>query len=462
MSGLNRRKFIGLLGKGTAALGLGFSLSSGTSCAKEESGTTAGPETKEENVKYQTFYPGEYFDWEKDVVEERLEQVKKGSQGGGGMPGRGPSVITEEDILAYNNKMDPYNPLFNDREYAQKAGYPGVPAFPCFQQPGTGRVTGIPHNIADKFYFGNDGSNVQVWTHIFAGDSFTSEPEMNEFTELTVPGSDLRHFKLGGSGKMYNRKGEQVGWAYGNTRDAYKKIIDGSPKPTYTENMTEWLEYLPPAHYTTDEEWDYIQELWDKEYIRGSQKLYWEDVNVGDEPAWACSDGPITYMHMMHLHGGRAMTRNALRGDKDLFIYDPYGQRHATLSRHYGSMNFPGSRSMFFNSTGAIFIMRMLTNYIGDAGLVTKVHWHMMQTFKEVRIERPGGEYMDKVPEMKGRGCEVHGYEGDTVIAKGCVTDKYINERGEHTIDLTCWGETLDDRIVVVVGASAKLPSKKG
>jgi hypothetical protein len=63
---------------------------------------------------------------------------------------------------------------------------------------------------------------------------------------------------------------------------------------------------------------------------------------------------------------------------------------------------------------------------------------------------------------MKGKTCTVHPSEGDTVIGKGYVTDKYINDRGEHTIDLTCWAETLDDRIIQVVGISAKLPSKKG
>lgn len=66
---------------------------------------------------------------------------------------------------------------------------------------------------------------------------------------------------------------------------------------------------------------------------------------------------------------------------------------------------------------------------------------------------------MDKVPYMKGKGCTVYGSEGDTVIAKDYVTDKYINDRGEHIIDLTCWGETLDNRIIQVV-AAAKLPSK--
>lgn len=46
------------------------------------------------------------------------------------------------------------------------------------------------------------------------------------------------------------------------------------------------------------------------------------------------------------------------------------------------------------------------------------------------------------------------------MIAKGYVADKRINEKGEHIIDLTCWAETLDSRLIQIVAASAKLPSR--
>jgi hypothetical protein len=63
---------------------------------------------------------------------------------------------------------------------------------------------------------------------------------------------------------------------------------------------------------------------------------------------------------------------------------------------------------------------------------------------------------------MRGKECTVHGSEGDTVIAKGYVTDKYVDKKGNHIVDMTCWGETLDNRIIQIVAASVKLPSKKG
>jgi hypothetical protein len=70
---------------------------------------------------------------------------------------------------------------------------------------------------------------------------------------------------------------------------------------------------------------------------------------------------------------------------------------------------------------------------------------------------------MELVPHMKGKECTLHGGEGDTLITRGYVTKKYKNEKGEGIIDIACWAETLDPgRIVGIVGASAKLPLKKG
>ena len=45
--------------------------------------------------------------------------------------------------------------------------------------------------------------------------------------------------------------------------------------------MGEWSAYFPPAHYTTDEDWDRIVSIWDKETIRGADTLYWEDAELG-------------------------------------------------------------------------------------------------------------------------------------------------------------------------------------
>jgi len=37
-------------------------------------------------------------------------------------------------------------------------------------------------------------------------------------------------------------------------------------------------------HRYTEEDWASIHEIEDAEVVRGNDTLYWEDVNVGDEP----------------------------------------------------------------------------------------------------------------------------------------------------------------------------------
>jgi hypothetical protein len=467
MSDFNRRTFIRLLGQGAAVLGAGLSGKTWAQTGGSNTSAKAISAAKSTTGKYQTFQPGIYLDWEKAMVEERVAIAKKGPQKTSAGPGGGPGVITEESILQANKKVDPYNPLFNDKEYAKKAGYPGVPAFPGTQGArGGGGIPRIPMDFADKWYYHNDGGDNRVYQHIFAGDSFTSEGESLIFEDLTVPGSDLRMFKMGSTSRMYNTKtGEQVGWSSGNTREAYRKIIDGSPRTSFSDNMAEWVEYLDPAHYTTDEEYEYIKDLWKNEYIRGSQKLYWEDVNVGDVPTPVCS-GPYSYHDIVMENGGGGsgiLIRNRMNEWKTMYR-DRYGIYLPDTALHYGSRNIPGARSVFFNGTHANHLIRMVTNYIGDAGLITRKCHRLKAFFREMQLAGYAGrDELELVPHMKGKECTVHGSEGDTIIARGYVTKKYKNDKGEGIIDIACWAETLDKgRIVGVVGASAKLPLKKG
>ena len=269
---------------------------------------------------------------------------------------------------------------------------------------------------------------------------------------------------------MYNQKDEMAVRHILWRRESYRKIIDGSPKPTATEVLSEWVNDLLPAHYTTDGEWEYVRELWDKEYVRGKDTLYWEDVNIGDEPTWTCS-GPISHMELIRLQGGHAGgftvrdVGNGVGGGwgfRNVMFKDRYGQYLDLTSNHYGGRNIPGARAVFYNDTAAHFIARMVTNWAGDAGYITKFGWMFQQFFKHMQYAREGGEYLDKVPYMKGKGCTVHPSEGDTVIAKGYVTDKYVDDNGDHIVDLVCWGETLDRQIIEVAPASVRLPSKGG
>ena len=66
--------------------------------------------------KYQVFEPGKYFDWEKAVIEERLNWVGKGPP----KSQQPPITVSEYELLNYNAKWDSYNPLFNNKGYAHQ------------------------------------------------------------------------------------------------------------------------------------------------------------------------------------------------------------------------------------------------------------------------------------------------------------------------------------------------------
>lgn len=414
-------------------------------------------------MKYQIFEPGKYFDWEKEIIEERLAIAQKDPPKGSSEP---PETISEYELLMFNRNWNAYNPLFNNKEYAQKAGYQDVPAFPCFKIPQSNVRMTVPERIdADLWYYAHGPEDAEFLAPIFPGDTLHSETEKLMFEELTVPGSDLRYFKGGAIVRLYNQKDDLVVRRTYWLRNAYRKIIDGS----YVNRDVDLLVKQPPVHYTTDEEWEYIKELWNNEYIRGKDTLYWEDVKVGDEPTWTCS-GPVSHLDMARCYGYQLFsTRDFIMNpnpdpDMDLSVVsfkDPFGQYLVGIPQMFGGRNLPSRRAHFRNDTGAIHIARMLTNYIGDAGSLTRLGWFFHQHYPEMRYPREGGEYLDQVPYMKGKACSDHGMEGDTVIAKGYVTDKYINDKGEHIIKLVCWGETLDRRIIQVAPAEAKLPSKK-
>ena len=69
--------------------------------------------------------------------------------------------------------------------------------------------------------------------------------------------------------------------------------------------------------------------------------------------------------------------------------------------------------------------------------------------------------FLNQVPEVAGRCVDHHGMCSDCIIGKGYVTRKYVNEKGEHLIDLICWAENWPDGgIAQVIAATVVLPSK--
>jgi len=414
--------------------------------------------------KYQIFYPGEYLDFEKSCVEERMK-IASGEITPPPPPFKmEPRPISEEEILAYNRKWNPYDPLYNAPEYARAHGHKSVPAYPGFMAMAPMGIPGFPKDIADLFYYTNDGTDIRYYRNIYAGDVLIPANEKLEFKDLTAPGSDLRMWYIGGEADCVDQNGELVWHVKGNVRDAYRKIIDGSPAPSFREHMASWTEYFPPAHYTTDEDYEYIKSIWDQEVINGDNTPCWEDVPIGFELPKTCSDGPVTYMHMIYWHdiGNLSIfTREELMDPKvrATTFRDRFGAFLDETALHYAGRNIPGFRAVWYNDTGAKLIARTLTNFVGTKGRISRFSWRFCPFFKEMRIPLCA-DMFNKVPGMEGRDCDRHGSEGDTCIGRAVITDKYINERGEHCCEVMLWGEDLEGNIVQACPSEIVLPSK--
>lgn len=425
-----------------------------------------------------TFYPGEYHDFEQEFVDKINSQLEgTGAPDsmlppGMDLPFEMPKAepFTEEEILTYNKRWNPYDPLYTDPEYAKAHGHPGVPAFPGFGDIRGGN-TGKPapyvnfRMMFDSFCYTNDGCAYEYERNIYPGDLITGNGGQNTFTDVTAPGSNTRIWERRSVGYGVDQNGMPIVRREEAIREGYMKFTDGGPALTISESLDRWIKTLKPAHYTTDEEWDYIRRLWDEEVINGDNTPYWEDVQIGQELPKTCSDGPITYMSMIALQniGERsAYGRNELRQKEWLKSQyrDANGSYFNDTYLHYGNRNVPEARALFYNDTAARLVARVLTNFVGTKGRVSKFSWVLCPFTKDLETTELCRSMFNKVPGMEGKYVNRHGTDGDLVIGRAVITDKYINAKGEHCCEVALWAEDLEGNILQGCPSEIVLPAK--
>lgn len=417
--------------------------------------------------KYQVFIPGEYFDWEKQLVEERVKIAS------GELPPPPPPPfmmmplrpLEEADILAYNKLWNPGDPLYSDPDYARARGHKSVPAYPGFRAMFPMAMPGFPKNIGSEFYYTMDRNDIRYERTIYAGDTLGSGAQSFFFNELTHEGGTVRGWEMGGKGEYRDSDGSLIFTCSGNVLEGYTAYTDGSPGMPFPENMAKWVSYFPEAHVTTDEDYEYMKTIWDAEVMNGDDTPFWEDVEIGFELPKTCSDGPVTYMHMMYWYniGDLSIYRREELMDpamRAVTYRDRYGQFLDETALHFTGRNIPGMRGVMYNDTAARLIARTLTNFTGSKGRVSRFGWALYPFFEELRLRPIDAEMFNKVPGMAGRVCDRHGAEGDTVIGRAVVSDKYVNDNGEHCCEIALWAETLDGDIIQTCPSEIVLPTK--
>ena len=416
------------------------------------------------NRKYKTFYPGMYTDKEKqllDAAQAYLDSMPVGSV-------QYEHEVTEEQAKEYARLWDPFNPLFSDPEYAVRTKWGRIPCMTFAPYPMFGTyftaLDEFTGELGDLFYYGNDGGDMYFYKPVFTGDRLTSKRGLHTYTDDTAPeGETYRRLTFKGEDKIFNQDGELVAAGYGQGRNAVRVFEDDGPVPSDYEQTFEWVNYIPPVHITTDEEWVQVKAMWKNEYIRGADTLYWDDVNIGDMPVQVCS-GPISNMDLIRQHGASLISMPSIREMfgtpmEGMLFKDSFGQYVNFVARHYTDCNMPGARAVFYNFTARNYIVRMISNWMSDDGFISHIGWRFQNLFECMAGNEPGKEDFEKVPEMKGKYVNRHGMEGDTAICKGYVTDKYERD-GKYYAGLVCWAETFDGEIIQSVTADVELPKR--
>ena len=112
--------------------------------------------------KFQTFYPNVYSPAEQEALDGLRKSIEEA--GGVGFMANRTLVAKEEKMLDYARLWNPYDPLYNDPEYAAKTRWGKLPALPCCIFGET--ISGFPmmDDIADDmgnvFYYANDGGDI--------------------------------------------------------------------------------------------------------------------------------------------------------------------------------------------------------------------------------------------------------------------------------------------------------------
>jgi hypothetical protein len=466
--------------------------------------------------RFQWLYPGIYTPREKELVQKYLAanqalkargaiDVQKLITGAlpQDTPGLGPVIQATEAWVRYNNaKIDPENPLRNDSAYARRAGFADIQAFPTFAAHDDTFMVPYPPAARDKLHVSDLNHSVTAYRPIYPGDTLYLVANERELIDLTpTAGARYRSLAINTQGSIYNQRGDKVNDVVFRVTESiklYQDPNDAPPNPGFFDmwEAPDWLSR--PAHVYTDADWSRIRDIWAKERRQGAAPLFWEDVNVGDQPA-ATVDGPILASVSpvppwgQGSGGSRTLKREILdpqrqatliRGQKD-GIYrtaERSGYVPATPPQPQAAGNAPAAdagaitttdihkdgeqRTPLVNYMGRDLAVRHLSNWMGDAGWLHNIRWSIMDPRAAADHGMPvptnpaAVRYLDRLPEMRGQFVSQHGLTQDVAIVQSRVVGKFVRD-GQFMVDLVWWIETIDAQIWEEGGATIRLPSKR-
>lgn len=431
------------------------------------------------------FYPGIYYRETSKKLDEINRQFDRqvGWQTSGNTTMDVSMSMTADLVFMkmWANAADYWNPLFNSEEYANATRYGGIIAAPFYKEAGAMFPT-LPTDLENGTWAGsNDGGDIEFFLPIRPGDVFKTYAERSTVADETpAEGSTTRTFAVSGSGSLYNQKGEKVLTQTTYGRNSYSPAAlhasgtpagsipvgsqqDGRPSAEVSDQRQNSSSSGPAGnpfgsrHNYTEDDWAFIHKIEDAEVVRGNNTLYWDDVNVGDEPAWTIV-GPTTTLDMIQFNGlgiiNSPPMREQLKNKEQLngLKQDEYGVYHLMIEGHFSEAGMGGSMPIHFMAFGRSLMARLITNWIGDDGWLAKFSWRNGDLANQI---------IDQVPALLGKSVTGHGKVSDVLIAKGYVTRKYV-DGNDHKVDLVVWTEDIEGTLCQAANATVILPSRSG
>ena len=481
-------------------------------------------------------YPGIFDEREKPYMDQYLKDIEAINNRGpvdldllvtGQLPPETPGIWmcckATEEMIRYNHaKYEQENPLFNDPEYARAAGFKDIPAYFTYAASDDAATKAFPPEARDTLLVSQLSHSIKHFAEIYPGDTLFTVIDRRDITDITPPeGSIYRTVSLYCELSVFNQRKELVNTATFSFTESVKTYKPGrKPEPSGNPFKDTWEDpdwFMKPDHQYTDDDYEYMKSVWRAEKIRGARPLYWEDVNIGDEPQ-PILEGPIidsvlpTVPYAQGLGGTRTPKKELLDPEiAKTFIKNSHGilmpkniwditpkapkdtdavfmnndGREKDFEKAYEELDTAqeeplvetgintedihktedDARAAILNFYGRDLCIRHINAWMGDKGFIKEIKWSIMppETHaafgKPVPVSPAFHHYLQSAPKMKDRTVNSHGLTRDTAEVHSVVVDKYY-KNGEFLVKLIWWINDIQDTIWIDGEVEVKLPSR--
>jgi len=338
---------------------------------------------------------------------------------------------SRDAIRHYAHGIGDDNPLWVDPAYAEKTKYGSLVALPSFLFSTSRIISGYSGGLSGvhAMWAGSD------WTWhkpVLRNDVISTEASLKDLIEHQTKFAG-RSFQQIYTVKFYNQQGDLVSeadsWVFRTDRDEAR------------ERGTKYTEARGRVEPFTEEQLAEFSKYYEAEEVRGAEKRYYEDVNVGDKLPTMIK-GPMTvtgFIAYAQGWGGLYIRANKMAwkmqqahpglGIKNRFNVPDCPERVHWDEQFALDVGAPGAYD--YGPERCSWLTHHVTNWIGDDGFLHK---------SKCQIRR-------------------HNPDGDVIFIDGEVVRKF-EENGKKYVEIQQSARTHRDEVSAFGTSVAELPSK--